>query len=252
MLARAVAYTLIPVAATIAGAAGAAIRPPGRRITAAVQHLAAGIVFAAVALELIPPVRDRGAGVAVIGFSSGIVAMYALQRITERLESPDRSPASATTGANDETPTDAALPAGLMTAIAVDVFIDGLVLGAGFAAASRTGLLLTIALTLELVFLGLSAAGALVAAGVPAMRTVAACAGIGLLLTVGTAAGVIALDGASPDVLGVMLGFGAVALMYLVTEELLIEAHEVQETAWATALFFVGFLIYLLIAEAIG
>lgn len=56
---------------------------------------------------------------------------------------------------------DAAPPAGLLVAIAVYLFIDGLVLGAGFAAASRTRLLLTVALALELVFLGLSTAAAL-------------------------------------------------------------------------------------------
>jgi ZIP family zinc transporter len=36
--------------------------------------------------------------------------------------------------------------------------------------------------------------------------------------------------------------FGLMALLYLVTEELLVEAHEKPETAWGTALFFIGFL----------
>lgn len=39
-----------------------------------------------------------------------------------------------------------------------------------------------------------------------------------------------------------MLAFGAAALLYLVTEELLVEAHEGQETPLLTALFFIGFL----------
>lgn len=39
--------------------------------------------------------------------------------------------------------------------------------------------------------------------------------------------------------------------MYLVTEELLVEAHQAKETGWAVALFFVGFLAYLLIEEII-
>lgn len=247
MVLRALAYTSIPVIATIAGAAGAAVRPPGARLTAAIQHLAAGIVFAAVALELIPPVRAQGIVVAVLGFSVGIVAMYGLQRLTtwlEREDDPDPAASRSTDGAG--------APVGLLVATAVDVFIDGLVLGAGFAAASRTGVLLTVALTLELVFLGVSVAGALLGGGLDARRAVAACSGVALLLAAGTGVGAVALSGASADVLGVMLGFGAVALMYLVTEELLTEAHEVAETSWATALFFVGFLVYLLVAEAIG
>ena len=39
-----------------------------------------------------------------------------------------------------------------------------------------------------------------------------------------------------------MLAFGAAALLYLVTEELLVEAHEVPDTPLLTAMFFVGFL----------
>ena len=49
-----------------------------------------------------------------------------------------------------------------------------------------------------------------------------------------------------------MLAFGAVAMMYLVTEELLVEAHEVREGLWETTALFVGFLVYLLISEELG
>lgn len=238
MVLRAVLLTLVPLAATVAGASGAALRAPGRQLTAAVQHLAAGVVIAAVALEVVPPVRDRGTVVAVIGFSAGIVAMYALRRVTDRLEA---DPAGG-----------GAVPKGMLVAIALDVFIDGLVLGAGFAAASRTGLLLTVALTLELLFLGVTAAAALVGGGVTVRRTIAVVTAIAGLLSIGTAIGVLALAGTSEDVLAVVLGFGAVALMYLVTEELLTEAHTVRDTPLATALLFVGFLVYLLVAEWLG
>jgi zinc transporter ZupT len=44
-----------------------------------------------------------------------------------------------------------------------------------------------------------------------------------------------------------VLSFGVAALLYLVTEELLVEAHEVAETMWAAALFFVGFLLFLVL-----
>lgn len=51
--------------------------------------------------------------------------------------------------------------AGLITLIAVDVLVDGLVLGLGFAAGEKAGLLLTVALTLEVLFLGLALAAEL-------------------------------------------------------------------------------------------
>lgn len=41
--------------------------------------------------------------------------------------------------------------------------------------------------------------------------------------------------------------FGLAALLYLVTEELLVEAHDVKETHHAAAMFFVGFLTLIVI-----
>ena len=51
----------------------------------------------------------------------------------------------------------------------------------------------------------------------------------------------------SPFGFTVLLGIGTVALLYLVTEELLVEAHEVPETPWAISAFFLGFLLFLAI-----
>ena len=42
------------------------------------------------------------------------------------------------------------------------------------------------------------------------------------------------------------------ALLYLVTEELLVEAHETPDRPWVAAMFFAGFLLLLLLEEAIG
>jgi ZIP family zinc transporter len=58
-LLRVIAYTLIPVAASGIGGVIAVIRPPGKTLKSAIQHFAAGVVFAAAALELIPKVREQ-------------------------------------------------------------------------------------------------------------------------------------------------------------------------------------------------
>ncbi|MFX7981004.1 transporter, partial [Acinetobacter baumannii] len=47
-------------------------------------------------------------------------------------------------------------PVAMLGAVAVDILIDGLVLGLAFIAGARAGLLLTVALTLEVLFLGLT------------------------------------------------------------------------------------------------
>lgn len=51
----------------------------------------------------------------------------------------------------------------------------------------------------------------------------------------------------SPFPFAVLLGAGIVAMLYLVTEELLVEAPEVEETPWSPAAFFLGFLLFLVI-----
>lgn len=124
-------------------------------------------------------------------------------------------------------------------------------LGIGFAAGAKAGLLLTIALSLEVVFLGLALTTGLTAAGWTRRRIIAVTAGLMALMPIGAvlSAPVTALS--APVVTG-FLAFGLVALLYLVTEELLVEAHETPDRPWVAALFFAGFLLLLLLEETIG
>jgi zinc transporter ZupT len=50
-------YTLIPLAAAPLVAVIAASKPPRGRATSAVQHFAAGVIFAAAAIELLPALK---------------------------------------------------------------------------------------------------------------------------------------------------------------------------------------------------
>ena len=202
------------------------------------QHFAAGVVFAAAAIELLPGVLQRSPLVAVVGFAAGIAVMFGFRALSAGLER--RREAAGHGG----------LPIGLAVAIAVDFFIDGLILGAGFAAERRVGVLLTVALAVEYLFVGLSLSATL--AGAVSRRFVALAPVVLALLTVaGTAVGVVTLSGASATVLAGVLAFGAVAFMYLATEELLVEAHERGETSIGSVGFFVGFLIYLVLSELV-
>ena len=225
------AFTLIPAAATVLGAGVAIWRPPGRQAVAAVQHLAAGVVFAAVATEILPDIKHQGSIVAVVvGGGLGVLAMLAVKAVGQRAK-----------GAGS-----------LVAVVGVDILIDGLVLGLGFAAGSRAGVLLTIALTLEVMFLGLSVTPALAQALGSRARTLAAVGALATLLPIGALIGTQA--GGLPGVwLAGFLSFGLVALLYLVTEELLVEAHEGgPEAPWIAAMFFVGFLALLILEEALG
>lgn len=228
------AYATVPVMAAIIGSIVAAVRTPGASLRSGVQHLAAGVVFAAVAGELLPEVlRIHRPAQVVVGFAAGVGLMLLVRHVTE-----PSADASASSGGDTRS---------LLVAVGIDLAIDGLLVGIGFAAGAKTGVLLVIALTLEVLFLGVSTASALGTSGFSTRRTIAICSGLASLLAIGAGVGSVLLHGISDSWLEVMLGFGAAALLYLVTEELLTEAHEVPETPFTTALFFVGFLVLLLV-----
>lgn len=225
-----ITYVLFPVAATIVGGVIAAIRPPGPKLKSAIQHFAAGVVFAAVAVELLPEIsREHNTPAVIIGFTLGIGLMLGMKWLLRRF---------VPGGEGADAP-----PTSMAITIGIDIFIDGLLIGIGFTAGAEVGVLLTIALTIELLFLGLSVAVALSEAGIARSRIMAITAGLGSLVLVGAIIGASALAGLAGSVLVAMLALGAAALLYLVTEELLIEAHEQPDTLLTTTMFFVGFLL---------
>ena len=227
-------YVLFPVCTMILGAGIATFRSPGPRTGSAIQHFAAGTVFAAVALELLPDVvRTHAPLSTVAGFTIGVASMLAIRQVGNRAE--------ARTKDNEQSST------GLVVAVGVDITIDGFLIGISFAAGAKQGLLLTIALSLELLGLGLATVMALHQAGVSRWRSTGTTAGLALLVFVGAAVGTTVLVGTSGNVLNAVLAFGIAALLYLVTEELLVEAHEIPETNFVTSIFFVGFLVVLLL-----
>ena len=56
MIARALLFSLVPVLAAAVSGAAAVVRLPGERTTSGLQHFAAGVVFAAASIELLPGV----------------------------------------------------------------------------------------------------------------------------------------------------------------------------------------------------
>jgi ZIP family zinc transporter len=205
-------------------------------VQSAIQHFAAGVVFAAVAGEILPEIRHQRAPLPVIiGFSVGVIAMLGMRYLTQRLGGEG---VAADTGRSVTS---------LLIAVGVDLLLDGLLVGIGFAAGAENGILLAIALTLEVLFLGLATATALLKSGASRGRVIGTMAGLAGVVALGAIIGVTLLAGLSGAALEVALSFGAAALLYLVTEELLTEAHEVPETPLITAMFFLGFLALFLI-----
>jgi ZIP family zinc transporter len=196
-----------------------------------IQHFAAGVVLAALAVELLPEIgREHAPGLVLIGsFAMGSLFMYALKLWTMGLALKAKN-SGASVG----------LGTGLMLATFIDVATDGFIIGAGFATGGETGTILALGLSVELLFLGL----ALTSAATAGWRIIALSGALGLTVLVFAMLGSALLAGASHAVIGGTLAFSAAALLYLVTEELLMEAHEVEEKPVSTLVLFGGFLAF--------
>lgn len=232
-----------PVAASVIGAGIAAVRLPGPRMISAIQHFAAGVVIAALAGEVLPDLRGEGNLTwAVTGFACGTTLVLGLAAYGRKLDGADRNPGNSAIVART-------LPLGLLVTVAIDLLLDGLLVGLGARLGSTQALILTIALTLEILFLSLSLVAELTERGLGPMRASAVCTGLGLVTAVGAVSAAAFLAGVGTAALAFVLAFGAAALLYLAVEELIAEAHDQEETTFLSAMLFAGFLCIYVLGE---
>jgi zinc transporter, ZIP family len=229
----------VPVAALL-GAAGGLLpvlfRVP-RTLRAYIQHTAAGIVTAVIAVELFPDLRAYEEDwAALVGFGVGAAVMVLLKQVAGRLEERRLD----------------GFPVGMAVAAAVDTAIDGVIVGAGFAVDSRLGVLLATGLGVELGALNLALASEFRKEGAGRWATSAVVSLNTLLLIAGAAAGAVVLEGSSDRTFSLVLSFSAAALLYLVTEELLVKGNEDADTAATSAAFFIAFLVLMGFVLAVG
>lgn len=222
----------IPALVALGGGILASVWSPNHQIRSLIQHFAAGVVLAALAVELLPEIgREHAPGLVLVSaFALGSLFMYGLKLWTMRLEHQTSTNGMMATG----------LGSGLLLATFIDVATDGFIIGAGFAAGGETGTILALGLSVELLFLGL----ALASEATAGWRIIAISGALGGTVLIFSLIGKVLLTGASHSVIGGALAFSAAALLYLVTEELLMEAHEVEEKPISTLVLFGGFLLF--------
>ncbi len=224
---------LIPALVAVAGGFLSLFWNPSHQVRSLIQHFAAGVVLAALAVELLPEIGREHAQpwVLITAFAAGSLFMFGMKVVTEKLE------AGGHAAGKDAK---AALPIGLLVATLIDIATDGFIIGAGFAGGGETGLILALGLSVELLFLGL----ALMSDALRGWKMIALTCLLGVEVFAFAVLGKWLLAGVSHDVLGAVLAASAAALLYLVTEELLMEAHEVEEKNYAVLVLFAGFLTF--------
>ena len=233
-------FSLIPVFTMITGGIIATIKKPNGNIRSLILHFAAGVVFSVVAVELLPDIlKNHKPLEVIIGFTLGFILMIGIRKLSETKEGK----AAAINKIK--------LPVSLLVAIGVDIFIDGLLLGIGFSVGNTEGILLAIALSIELLSLGMATAAELGDNNLSKQKSIGLIVMLALVFFVSAVLGATLLHNLSHSAMEVVMSFGLSALLFLVTEELLIEAHEEKETVWHTSAFFGGFLLFLVLGMII-
>lgn len=247
-------FVLGPALASLLAGLVATVRPTGGKVRSAVLHFAGGVVFSVVAVELIPDLlREHAPVLTAVGFATGVAVMLGVRAALESKEGEDVKeegvhrddglrPADLAGGSQPSS-----IPTAMLVATGVDLAVDGLLLGIGFAAGAKEGRMLAFALATELVALALATIATLQRRGASRSRALRILGGLLGVFVVSAAAGTLLLAHLNGHALVFVLAFGSAALLFLVTEELLVEAHEEKETAWMTATFFAGFLLFLVI-----
>lgn len=232
-----VLFALLPVALLILGGLAESVKRVGPGLQSIILHFAAGVVFSVVAVELLPDmIRIHDSYAIVIGFVLGIATMLLVKNYTSGLKQ-----GAGTMG----------LPWGILVAVGIDLLLDGLLLGTGFAAGKKEGVLLALALSTECLSLGLALGGTLVGLGIKMQKLMVAVCLLGFVLLFGAGIGFFVLRYTGDRTLEMLLSFGLAALLFLVTEELLVEAHREKDSPGYTSAFFGGFLIFMVLGMLI-
>jgi zinc transporter ZupT len=125
-----------------------------------------------------------------------------------------------------------ALPMSFLAAIIVDSFMDGFLIGITGAAGQSATIIMAGSLSVEMSFVGLTLATA--CHGMPYQKSIPAALAGPIVLIIGSLLGDILANQVvdNPSMMAGIIGFGTSALLFMVAEELLLEAHEDGEHIW--------------------
>lgn len=223
---------LLAAGAGLVGGFVALFWSPKVKARSAIQHFAAGAVLSAVASSVIPEAERLGSIIGILGgFAAGGLAMIALKWFVVSFERKENGRRKK--------------PIGLAAAAAVDTLVDGALISAGFFSGQQLGTLLAAALALELFFLTLSVGSEFRKDRSRPWLGILITSGISVLLLIGASIAGWLLRDAPEATIAVGLAFGSAALIYLIAEELLVEAIQADESLLSTAMLFAGFLVLL-------
>ena len=139
----------------------------------------------------------------------------------------------------------------MLVPVSTDASMDGLLIGIAFVAGNLSaGLIMSIALAIEMMFLGISTSMAIQRQHIPKVISIPICLMLPQLILIFAFIGASVLSALSGPAFVAMLSFGLAALLFLVADELLVEAHKSPDKWWITIWFYFGFAFVIVLQKA--
>lgn len=232
------ALVVLPALGNLGGGLLAeAVRVSNRMLSLAL-HGAAGIVIAVVAVELMPKALAQGPDwLMVLAFVLGggffIVVDQAIGLIQNR-----RGGAAGKTG-----------PWAIYFGVAVDLFSDGVMIGAGSTVTLGLGLLLALGQVPADIPEGFATIATFKRMGVARRTRLLLAASFALPIVIGATIGYWGVRGQPAEVQFALLAFTAGILTTVVVEEIVPEAHRGDDAIVATLMFIGGFALFTLLSS---
>lgn len=237
MFNKIIIFSLLPVISMVGGGALTVFLKPGPGFRSSVLHFASGVVISIIAVELLPAIMKQHLPFHVVGgFAAGISLMFLVEQITKKSLSISKA------GAEEK-----GLSKSMLIILGIDIVLDAMLLGTGFAAGEEEGTLLAVALAIEILALGLVLTNELLDGGVIRKKIFLTLFGAGFLFLVIAVTGSFLFRYLQGPALELLLSFGMAALLYLAVEELLNETSLIPEKSYMTLSFFVGFILFVMI-----
>lgn len=229
------ALAALPAAGNFAGGLLAEVFDVSRRVLSLALHLAAGIVIGVVGLELLPRALEASAPwVPLLAFVGGGALFLGLERSIGYVKGRG----------SDDKDDDGAGALAIFSGVASDLFSDGVLIGTGTVINPALGLLLAVGQVPADLPEGFAAVATLRASGVRRRQRLLLSAGFALPVLAGATLGYFALRDASELVTLSVLALTGGALVTVVVEEMVPEAHEGETSAWGAVFLTAGVALF--------
>lgn len=238
---------LFPAGGNFMGGLVAEFTRTTRKRLSIALHLAAGILFGVIAIELAPRVfKGAPPWLAGLAFFAGGLAYVLLDQMVERLTGGDSEEEQNTEGS-------ASTMSGawvIYAAVAVDLFSDGLLIGAGSSISFSLALILAIGQVTADIPEGFATIANFKDKGVPRARRFLISASFLIPVMAGALLSYLVLRDQSEAIQLAALAFTAGLLLAAASEEIVGEAHEAApDTRWSSLAITGGFVLFALVAS---